>query len=46
MMNIPTVTAVSWERWRMKPTGAALRLPDIARKHPEVWLAADACKVI
>jgi putative transcriptional regulator len=36
MMNIPTVTAVSWERGRRKPTGAALRLLDIARKHPEV----------
>lgn len=39
MMNIPTVTAVSWERGRRKPTGAALRLLDIARKHPEVLLA-------
>jgi putative transcriptional regulator len=36
MMNIPTVTAASWERGRRKPTGAALRLLDIARKHPEV----------
>ncbi|MDO8541409.1 MAG: hypothetical protein Q7S40_13305 [Opitutaceae bacterium] len=25
MMNIPTVTAASWERGRRKPTGAALR---------------------
>lgn len=39
MMNIPTVTAASWERGRRKPTGAALRLLDIARKHPEVLLA-------
>ncbi|NBQ57439.1 MAG: transcriptional regulator [Opitutaceae bacterium] len=39
MMNIPTVTAVSWERGRRKPTGAALRLLDIARKHPEVLVA-------
>lgn len=39
MMNIPIVTAASWERGRRKPTGAALRLLDIARKHPEVLLA-------
>jgi putative transcriptional regulator len=39
MMNIPTVTAASWERGRRKPTGAALRLLDIARKHPEVLIA-------
>ncbi|MCX6955629.1 MAG: helix-turn-helix domain-containing protein [Verrucomicrobia bacterium] len=39
MMNIPTVTAASWERGRRKPTGAALRLLDIARRHPEVLLA-------
>ena len=40
MMNIPTITAASWERGRRKPTGAALRLLDIARKHPEVLLAS------
>ena len=39
MMNIPTVTAASWEHGRRKPTGAALRLLDIARKHLEVLLA-------
>ena len=39
MMNIPSITAASWERGRRKPTGAALRLLDIARKHPEVLMA-------
>jgi putative transcriptional regulator len=39
MMNIPTVTAASWERGRRQPTGAALRLLDIARRHPEVLVA-------
>jgi len=39
MMNIPAVTAASWERGRRKPTVAALRLLDIARKHPEILLA-------
>lgn len=36
MMNIPSVTAASWERGRRKPTGAGLRLLDIAKRHPEV----------
>ncbi len=40
MMNIPSVTAASWERGRRKPTGAALRLLDIARRHPEVLIAS------
>ena len=40
MMNIPTVTAASWERGRRKPTGAALRLLAIARKHPEILIAS------
>jgi DNA-binding transcriptional regulator YiaG len=39
MMNIPTVTAASWERGRRQPTGAALRLLDIARRHPEALVA-------
>jgi len=38
-MNIPTVTAASWERGRRRPTGAALRLLDLARKHPELLAA-------
>ncbi|HEY0966016.1 MAG TPA: type II toxin-antitoxin system MqsA family antitoxin [Opitutaceae bacterium] len=40
IMNIPAVTAASWERGRRKPTGAALRLLDIASRHPEVLLAS------
>jgi hypothetical protein len=39
MMNIPTVTAANWERGRRQPTGAAPRLLDIARRHPEVLVA-------
>ena len=38
MMNIPSVTEASWERGRRKPTGAALRLLDIARRHPELLI--------
>lgn len=38
LLNVPKVTAVSWEKGRRKPSGAALRLLQIARKHPEVLL--------
>jgi putative transcriptional regulator len=36
LLNIPTVTAISWEKGRRKPTGAALRLLDLVRKRPEI----------
>ena len=39
MLNVPTVTAISWEKGRRKPSGAALRLLQIARKHPELIAA-------
>ena len=38
LLNVPTVTVVSWEKGRRKPSGAALRLLQIARKHPEAIL--------
>ena len=40
LLNVPTVTAVSWEKGRRKPSGAALRLLQIAREHPEAILEA------
>ena len=40
MLNVPTVTAVSWEKGRRQPSGAALRLLEIARKRPEILSAA------
>ncbi len=40
MLNVPKVTAVSWEKGRRKPSGAALRLLQIIEKHPEVLDAA------
>jgi putative transcriptional regulator len=36
MLNVPTVTAISWEKGRRRPSGAALRLLEIARTHPEM----------
>ncbi len=34
LLNVPKVTAVSWEKGRRKPTGAALRLLDLIRRKP------------
>ena len=36
MLNVPAVTAISWEKGRRQPSGAALRLLEIARKRPDV----------
>jgi len=40
LLNVPKVTAVSWENGTRKPSGAALRLLAVARKHPEALEAA------
>jgi putative transcriptional regulator len=36
LLNVPKVTAISWERGRRQPTGAALRLLDLVRKRPKL----------
>ena len=40
ILNVPTVTEVSWEKGRRQPSGAALRLLQIARKHPRILFEA------
>ena len=40
LLNVPAVTAISWENGTRKPSGAALRLLAVARQHPEALLAA------
>ena len=35
LLNVPAVTAISWENGPRKPSGAALRLRAVARLHPE-----------
>ncbi len=40
MLNVPVVTAISWEKGLRQPSGAALRLLEIAKQHPEVLTAA------
>jgi len=42
LLNVPTVTAVSWEKGRRKPSGAALRLLQVARKHPQTLIEGGA----
>jgi len=40
MLNVPIVTAASWETGHRNPSGAALRLLQIAQKRPEALLEA------
>ena len=35
LLNVPAVTAISWENGPRKPSAAALRLLAVARLHPE-----------
>ena len=36
LLNVPKVTAISWEKGRRQPIGAALRLLDLIRKKPQI----------
>jgi len=40
LLNVPVVTEASWEIGRRNPSGAALRLLQIAKKEPDVLLTA------
>jgi putative transcriptional regulator len=40
LLNVPLTTARSWEQGKRRPSGAALRLLDLARQSPEILLAA------
>ncbi len=40
LLNVPTVTAISWENGTRKPSGAALRLLAVAKRYPEALQAA------
>ena len=40
LLNVPIVTEASWEVGRRNPSGAALRLLQIAKNEPEVLLTA------
>jgi putative transcriptional regulator len=40
LLNVPLTTARSWEQGTRKPSGAALRLLDLARQRPAILLAA------
>ena len=36
LLNVSTVTAISWEKGRRKPSGAALRLLGLIQKNPRI----------
>jgi DNA-binding transcriptional regulator YiaG len=36
LLNVPKVTAISWEKGRRQPIGATLRLLDLVRKKPQL----------
>ena len=38
LLNVPAVTEASWETGRRNPSGAALRLLQIAKRRPKVLL--------
>ena len=40
LLNVPKVTAVSWENGTRKPSGAALRLLAVVRSNPAALQAA------
>jgi len=42
VLNVPQVTVVKWERGERKPSGAALRLLEIAERSPEALIARSA----
>lgn len=42
LLNVPKSTVVGWENSQRKPTGAALKLLDLADKHPEVFIGDSA----
>ena len=39
LLNVSITTEIKWENGRRKPSGAALRLLDIASKRPEILYA-------
>ncbi len=39
VLNVPKVTLISWENGLRSPSGAALRLLEVVKKHPEAIAA-------
>ncbi len=40
LLNLPTRTVSSWENSQRKPSGAALKLLELAEAHPELFVGA------
>jgi len=41
LLNVPPVTILKWEHGERKPSGAALRLLEIAKRSPRALVAAQ-----
>lgn len=41
-LNVPTRTVISWENGQRKPSGAALKLLDVAERHPQALVGDKA----
>jgi putative transcriptional regulator len=39
LLNVPSVTILKWEHGERKPSGAALRLLEIAKRSPEALIS-------
>jgi len=44
LLNVPKATAIAWERGLRSPSGAAVRLLQIARENPEALIVATGRK--
>jgi len=42
LLNVPKATAISWERGLRSPSGAAVRLLQIAKKRPQALMESAA----
>lgn len=42
LLNVPKATAIAWERGLRSPSGAAVRLLQIAKKTPEALVGVAA----
>jgi len=40
LLNVPAVTILKWEHGERKPSGAALRLLEIAKRSPDALISA------
>jgi len=44
LLNVPAVTVLKWEHGERKPSGAALRLLEIAKRAPEALITSKGTR--